>query len=59
MHLFTPSPVHYVESIILHHFHNVRLSSIAHIHIDVNIKMNVGNARKSYIVKQRKYQSRS
>ena len=47
-------------------FHNVRLSSIVHIHIDANefiyiimsrfisIYMNVGNARKSYIVKPRK-----
>jgi hypothetical protein len=32
-------------------FYNIRLSSIARIHIDVN----VGNVRKSYIVKWRKY----
>ena len=49
-------------------FHNVRLSSIAHIHLDVNksrhmyvfrfinIYMYVGNARKSYHVKRREYQ---
>jgi hypothetical protein len=48
-------------------FHNVRLSSIIHIHIDVNesrhtyifrfinIYMNMSNARKSYILKRRKY----
>ncbi len=48
-------------------FHNVRLSSIAHIHLDVNesrhmyvfrfinIYIYVGNARKSYIVKRREY----
>ncbi len=48
-------------------FHNVRLSSIVHIHICVNefrdtyisrffnIYMDMGNARKSYIVKRRKY----
>ena len=48
-------------------FYNVRLSSIAHIHIDANesryyyiyrfisIYMNVNNDRESYIVKQRKY----
>jgi hypothetical protein len=52
---------------ILPPFHNVRLSSIVHIHIDVNesrhtymfrfinIYMNVGNARKSYIMKRREY----
>ena len=46
-------------------FHNVRPSSIAHIHLDVNesthmyvfrfinIYMYMGNARKSYIVKRR------
>jgi hypothetical protein len=48
-------------------FHNVRLSSITCIHIDVNkskhicvlrfisIYINVDNARKSYIMKRRKY----
>ncbi len=47
-------------------FHNVSHSSISHIHIDVNesrhiylsrfinINMNVGNGRMTYIVKQRK-----
>ena len=52
---------------VLPPFHNVRLSSIAHIHLDVNesrhmyvfryinIYMYVSNARKSYIVKQREY----
>ena len=56
-----------ITSIIVPPFHNVRLSSIAHIHLDVNesrhmyvfrfinIYMYVGNARKSYIVKRRKY----
>ena len=48
-------------------FHNVRLSSIVHIHIHINepkhiylyrfinIYMNVDNARKSYIMKWREY----
>ena len=48
-------------------FHNVRLSSITHIYLDVNesrhmymfifinIYMYVDNARKSYIVKRREY----
>ena len=48
-------------------FHNVSHSNICHIHIDINesryiypsrlinINMNVGNARMTYIVKQRKY----
>ncbi len=53
---------------ILPPFQVIRLSSIAHIHIDVNesshtyiskihyhIYMNVGNARKSYNMKWRKY----
>ena len=52
---------------VLPPFHNVSSSSIAHIHIDVNeskyicvsrfinIYMNVGNARKSYIMKRKKY----
>ena len=37
--------------------HNVRLSSIAHIHMSrfINIYVNVGNARKSYIIKRREY----
>ena len=51
----------------LHSFHNVRLSNIAHIHLDVNksrhlyvfrfinIYMYVVNARKFYIVKRREY----
>ncbi len=52
------------SSIVLPPFRNIRLSCIAHIHIDVNesyisrfinIYMNVGNARKSYIVKRREY----
>ena len=54
------------SAMLLHLFHNIRLSSIANIYIDANesmyiimsrfisIYMNVGNARKSYIVKQRK-----
>ena len=54
-------------SLILPPFHNVRVSSIARIHLDVNeprhvyvfrfinIYMNVGNARKTYIVKRREY----
>mgnify|MGYP003702894451 CR=1 FL=1 len=54
-------------SVILPPFHNVRLSSIIHIYIDVNesrhtymfrfinIYMNVGNARMTYIMKWRKY----
>ncbi len=53
--------------VILPLFQVIRLSSIAHIHIDVNesrhiymfrfinIYMNVGNARKSYNMKRRKY----
>ncbi len=53
--------------IVLPPFHNVSHSSISHIHIDVNesrhiylfkfinINMNVGNAKMTYIVKQRKY----
>ena len=56
-----------LASYILPPFHNVRLSSVAHIHLDVNesrhvymfrfinIYMYVGNARKSYIVKRREY----
>ncbi len=52
---------------LLHSFQVIRLSSIAHIHIDVNesshtymsrfinIYMNVGNARKFYNMKRRKY----
>ena len=52
---------------ILHPFQVIRLSSIAHIHRDVNeskhtymsrfinIYMNVGNVRKSYNMKRRKY----
>ena len=52
-------------TLVLHPFHNVRLSSIAHIHVNINesrytymsrfinIYMNVGNARKSYIIKRR------
>lgn len=50
---------------ILPPFHNIRLSSIVHIYIYANeskhtymfrfidIYMNTGNARKSYIMKQR------
>jgi hypothetical protein len=52
-------------SVLLPPFQVIRLSSIAHIHIDINksrhiyvfrfinIYMYVGNARKSYIVKRR------
>ena len=52
---------------ILPPFHNVILSSIAHIHLVINesrhvcvfrfinIYMYIGNARKSYIVKRREY----
>jgi hypothetical protein len=55
------------SAMLLPLFYNIRLSSIANIHIDANesmyiimsrfisIYMNVGNARKSYIVKRRKY----
>jgi hypothetical protein len=51
--------------LVLPPFHNVSHSSIFHIHIDANesrhiylsrfisINMNVGNARMTYIVKQR------
>ena len=51
----------------IHPFHNVRLHSIVHIRIDANeslyiiisrfisIYVNMGNARKSYTVKQRGY----
>ena len=58
-----------IASIILPPFHNVRLSSIAHIHLDVNesrhtyvfrfinIYMYVDNARKSYIAKRREHES--
>ena len=54
----------YLLTYVLPPFHNVRLSSIAHIHIDtnesificasrfINIYMSVDNARKSYIVKR-------
>ncbi len=54
----------WTSSSLLPPFHNVSHSSISHIHIDVNesrlsrfinINMNVGNARMTYIVKQRKY----
>ena len=55
--------------LLLPPFHIIRLSSIAHIHMDVNesrymdinvsrfinIHMNVGNVRKSYNMKRRKY----
>ena len=53
--------------LILPLFHNVRLSSIAHIYLDVNesrrmyvfsfinIYMYLSNARKSYIVKRMEY----
>ena len=56
-----------IAVVLLPPFHNVRLSSIAHIHIDVNeyrytymsrfinISINVGNTRKTYIMKRRKY----
>ena len=50
-----------VSNLLLHPFHNVRLSNIAHIYLDVNvfrfinIYIYVSNARKSYIVKRRKY----
>lgn len=56
-----------VGNFILPPFHNVRLSSIAYIHLYVNesrhmyvfrfinIYMYVGNARKSYIMKRREY----
>ncbi len=52
---------------VLPPFYVIRLSSIAHIHIDVNesrhtymsrfinIYMNMSNARKSYNMKRRKY----
>ncbi len=55
------------DKLILPPFHNIRLFSIAHIHLNVNesrhiyvfrfisIYMYVGNARKSYIVKRREY----
>ncbi len=55
------------DLLLLPPFHIIRLSSIAHIHINVNeskhiymprfinIYMNVGNARKSYNMKRRKY----
>ena len=53
--------------VLLPPFHNVSHSSISHIHIDVNesrhiylsrfinINMNIGNAKMTYIVKRRKY----
>ncbi len=45
---------------ILPPFHNIRLSSIVHIYLDVvsrfiNIYMSVDSAGKSYIMKQREY----
>ena len=52
---------------VLHLFRNVKLSSIVHIHLDVNesrymyvfrfinIYMYADNVRKSYIVKRREY----
>ena len=52
---------HFPSSDILHPFQVIRLPSTAHIHIDINefrhtyIYMNVGNARKSYNMKRRKY----
>jgi hypothetical protein len=62
LHLFQFFPFE-----LLPPFHNVKLSSIIHIYLDVNesrlymsrfinIYNNVGSARKSYIVKQREYQ---
>ena len=54
-----------IVTFILPPFHNVSHSSIFHIHIDINesrhiylsrfmdINMNVGNARMTYIVKRR------
>ena len=56
-----------VDSTVLPPFHNISYSSISHIHIDVNksrhiylsrfinINMNVGNARMTYIIKRRNY----
>ena len=53
--------------ILLSPFHNVRLSSIVHIHLDaneskdihmsrfINVYMYMGNVRKSYVVKRREY----
>ena len=58
--------MHYLTCELLPPFHNVRFSSIIHIHIDANksrhyykyrfisIYMNVGNVKKYYIVKRRK-----
>ena len=58
--------VEYLANDVLPPFHNLRLSSIAHIHIDVNesrhiyvsrlinIYMNIDNAKKSYTLKRRK-----
>ena len=55
----------FLDYLVIPPFHNVRLSSIIHIYIDVNesiyiimsrfisIYMNVGNVRKSYIMKRR------
>ena len=55
------------KKLVLPSFHNVSHSSIAHIYINVNesrhtymsrfinINMNVGNARMTYIVKRREY----
>ena len=63
--LLSPSPLEPFK--VLYTFHNVRLSNIVHIHLNVNesrhmyvfrfinIYMYVGNARNSYIVKRRKY----
>ncbi len=60
-----------ITKIILPPFHNASLSSIVHIHINVNkskhirvsrfinIYMNMSNAKKSYIMKRREYISRS
>jgi hypothetical protein len=44
-----------MEYTLLPPFHNVRLSSIAHIHLDVNESRHMYVFRKSYIVKQREY----
>ena len=58
---------YYSDLLLLPPFHNVNLSSIVYIHIDVNeskyismskfinIYINVDNTRKSYIIKQREY----
>ena len=43
------------DNIILSPFHNVSHTSISHIHMSrfININMNMGNAKMTYIVKRR------